>query len=182
MAATSHGLRGRLPLGQLDPHVEVVARLLDGDNVLADRGQNLFSQCLSTVGDAEPQVARVERRRGPEGELVVAVVEVCGLELGGLATAGNGGLGPGQRLVEWVHADLSHGEVIAGGKVETKVVPTARHGCVLLCGSDGWERGREGEEGGNSEETHGEQAVVFLFWLQIQGCVGISDCAKEDKV
>lgn len=153
----------RFPLGQLNPHVEVIARLLDGDSVLADRGQNLLSQCFSTVGDTEPQVARVERCRGPEGELVVAVVEVCGLKLGGLAAAGNGGLGPGQRLVEWVHADLSHGEVIAGDKVEAEFVPTAGHGSVLLCGSDGWERGREGEEGGHGEKTHGGQFVVFLF-------------------
>lgn len=127
------------PLSQIDPHVEVVARLLDDEGVLAtSRGQDPFREGHTAVGDAEAQVARVGRGRGPEGELVVAVVEVRGLELGRLAAARDGGLGPGQRLVERVHADLPRREVIACGDAEVQVVSADGHGCALLCGGRGW--------------------------------------------
>lgn len=164
---TSHILQsGELrPSSQLDPHVEVVARLLDRDGILADGGQDLLSQGLAAVRDAEPQVAAVQRRRGPEGELVVAVVEVRGLELGRLAAACDGRLRPGQGLVHRVHADLSRGEIIAGGEGEVEVVSAAGHGCVLLCRGGGRERDREGDEGGDGEETHGERFVMFLVGL-----------------
>ena len=120
----SHMHQEPLPSSQLDPHVEVVARLLDDDGILATgRGQDLLREGLAAVGDAEPQVARVGGGRGPEGKLVVAVVEVFGLELSGQAAAIDGGLGPGQCLVDRVHADvLPRGEVISGGDVEAEVV------------------------------------------------------------
>lgn len=92
----------------------------------------------------------------PEGEAVVAVAEVLGLELGALAATRDAVLGPGISLVERVDGACHHMRGVATGRdVQLRGVPAAGYRVVLLGGGGGRKGDCKRQEAGDGEETHG---------------------------
>lgn len=161
----------RIRSSVLDVDVEVVARLGDRDGGRASGGEYLLCQLLAAVRDAVAQVPAVEGPRVPEGEAVVAVAEVLGLELGALAATRDAVLGPGVGLVERVDgADHHVGGVGTGRDVQPRGVPAAGYRVALLGGGGGRKGDCEGQEAGDGEETHGG-------WVRCVAAVNESMCA-----
>lgn len=149
-------LFSRIRLSVFDVDVKVVARLGDRDGGRAPGGEDLLGQLPAAVRDAVAQVPAVEGPRVPEGEAVVAVAEVLGLELGALAATRDAILWPGVGLVERVDGSSHHVRGVGAGRdLQPRGVPAAGYRVALLGGGGGRKGDCERQQAGDGEETHG---------------------------